>query len=115
MKLFIYGTLKRGHSRAGALKEQRFLGEAQTVPKYRMVDCGDYPGLVAADEGVSIAGELWEVDQACLDMLDELEGVSLNLFRRAAVELQPPYRNEEVVVYFYQGNTVGLPDCGACF
>ena len=82
MQLFIYGTLKRGQSRAGALNRQRFLGNAQTAPKYRMFDCGEYPGLVEAEDGVSIAGELWEVDQACLDVLDELEGTNLDLFQR---------------------------------
>ena len=80
MKLFIYGTLKRGHSRADAMNGQRFLGIAQTAPKYRMFDCGEYPGLVEADDGVSITGELWDVDQVCLNVLDELEGTNIDLF-----------------------------------
>ncbi len=115
MKLFIYGTLKRGRSRAGAMNGQRFLDNAQTAPKYRMIDCGEYPGLVEADDGVSIEGELWDVDQACLDVLDELEGTSINLFRRASVELQPPRENDQAVAYFYRGSTARLSDCGSCW
>ena len=115
MKLFIYGTLKRGHSRAGAMEGQRFLGDARTASKYRMFDSGEYPGLVEADDGVSIKGELWEVDQACLDVLDELEGTSINLFRRATVELQPPHENDQTLAYFYRGNTSRLTDYGTCW
>ena len=115
MILFIHGTLKRGHSRAGAMNGQRFLGDVQTAPKYRLFDCGDYPGLVEADDGVSIEGEMWEVDQACLDVLDEVEGTSSNLFRRASVELQPPHKNDQAVAYFYRRNTARLNDCGSCW
>ena len=113
MKLFIYGTLKRGHSRAGAMNGQRFLGNVQTAPQYRMFACGEYPGLFEADNGVSIEGELWDVDQACLDVLDELEGTSINLFRRASVELQPTHENDQAVAYFYRRNTARLSDCGS--
>ncbi len=115
MKLFIYGTLKRGHSRAGAMNGQRFLGNAQTASKYRIFDCGEYPALVEADGGVSIEGELWEVDGACLDVLDELEGTSSNLFHRGTVELQPPHENDQAVAYFYRRNTVRLSDSGVCW
>ena len=115
MKLFVYGTLKRGHSRAGAMNGQRFLGNAQTAPHYRMFDCGQYPGLFEADDGVSIEGELWEVDQACLDVLDELEGTSSNLFQRGTVELKPPHENDQAVAYFYLGSTSRLSDCGSCW
>ena len=115
MKLFIYGTLKRGQSRADAVNGQRFLGNAQTAPKYRMFDCGEYPGLVEAYDGVSIEGELWDVDQVCLNVLDELEGTNINLFQRGTVVLRPPHENDQAVAYFYRGNTARLSDCGDCW
>ena len=115
MKLFIYGTLKHGQIRAGAMNGQRFLGNAMTTPKYRMFDCGEYPALVETDDGKSIEGELWEVDSACLDVLDELEGTNIDLFQRGTVELQRPHDNDQAVAYFYQGNTAQLPNGGTCW
>ena len=90
----------------------RFLGEAQTAHQYRLFDCDKYPSLVEADDGVSIEGELWEVDQACLDVLDELEGTNIDLFHRGTVELQPPHENDQAVAYFYRRSTARLSDCG---
>ena len=128
MKLFIYGTLKRGHSRAGVLSGQRFLGEVYTQARYRLYDTGSYPALVevALSDGVrgrEIQGELWQVDAACLATLDKIEGVP-RLFRRLPVELKPLEGNEETVVpvtdgdveaYFYQHAVAGLRDCGDCW
>ena len=115
MKLFVYGTLKRGHSRAGVLEGHRFLGKAQTRAKYRLYNCGSYPGLVKAENGIAIEGELWEVADACLAVLDEIEGVSSKLYRRERVELEAPHQNDEVETYFYQQSIAGLPDCGSCW
>jgi len=115
-KLFVYGTLKRGYCRAHALAGQRFLGTARTTSKYRLYDCGDYPGLVRAADGKrgrSIVGELWNIDESCLPVLDEMEGVSAGLYERAAVHLQPPHDGEYVVSYFYRRSVQGLRDCGS--
>ena len=65
---------------------------------------------MTTDDGVSIEGELCEVDQACLGVLDELEGTSINLFRRASVELQPAHENDQAVAYFFRGNTARVSD-----
>ncbi len=51
-----------------------------------MVDLGDYPAVL--DDAVSeIVGEVWEVDQASLARLDELEGYP-RLYTRRVVELR---------------------------
>ena len=115
-RLFVYGTLKRGHCRAWALDGQRFLGEARTLPRYRMYDCGWYPGLVeASDGGVAVVGELWEVDAACLAQIDEIECVSVGLYRRGPVKVQPPFDSEDIETYYYIGNVADLPDCGSAW
>lgn len=89
--LFIYGTLKRGDVRAPLLTGQTYLGEATTAPYYRLFDTGDYPALVLAEPiglpGRAIVGELWAVDQACLDRLDQEEGVDEGLYARQAIDL----------------------------
>jgi gamma-glutamylcyclotransferase (GGCT)/AIG2-like uncharacterized protein YtfP len=73
--LFIYGTLKRGQSAHHLLAGQAFLGDAITEPRYRIVDLGPHPALIADDiDGVFVHGELWTVDDACLEMLNDYEG-----------------------------------------
>jgi len=111
-KLFIYGTLQRGHSRAKYLQGQQYVGVARTRARYRLYDCGTYPGLVPADDGVAVEGELWEVDPRCLAILDRVEGVAEGLYRRSTVELDAPFDAEHVQAYLYSRGTIGLRDCG---
>jgi len=111
-RIFVYGTLKRGHSRSPVLQKQRFLGSARTVAKYRMYDCGSFPGLAEDSNGREIQGELWEVDRQCLKRIDEIEGVAQNLYERRPVQLAPPHDKVSAQSYFYQRDVSGLPDCG---
>ena len=112
MDLFVYGTLKRGHCRHFALRDQQFLADARTQPRYRMYNVGEYPALVRDDNGISIEGEIWSVDDPCLVLLDEVEGAAENWFRRGSVELVAPFDNLEVQTYFYQQPVAGLARCG---
>lgn len=111
-RLFVYGTLKRGHCRAFALAGQQFLGVARTGARYRLFDCGDYPVLVSDPQGVSVEGELWEVDGDCLRKLDRIEGVAQRLYERRPIELQPPHDVEPAASYFSLRSVRGLRDCG---
>jgi len=113
--LFIYGTLKRGHSRAGNLLGQQFLGEAKTTARYRMYDCGDYPGLVESEDGLEIIGEVWSVDASCLQQLDIVEAVQQGLYRRGPIELCPPFDSQNVESYFYLLSVETLTQCGDCW
>eukprot|EP00898_Chlorokybus_atmophyticus_P003549 jgi/Chlat1/4195/Chrsp27S04238 len=111
--IFVYGTLKSGQPRHAALHGQRFVGPARTQPMYRMVNCGSYPALVqvAADlQGVSVEGEVWSVDQACLARLDNIEGEGF-LYKRASVKLLGC--EDSVQTYLYLRSIEGLPDCGS--
>ena len=111
-KLFVYGTLKRGFSRSAALLGERFWGPAQTQPRYRMYNVGNFPGLVEAADGLCIEGELWEVSPECLKRLDEIEGVGIGLYHRAKVSLAAPRHREEAETYLYLRSLQGLADCG---
>ena len=113
-RLFIYGTLKRGHSRSANLVGQQFLGEAKTLACYRLFDCGSYPGLVENEQGLEIVGEVWSVDEACLRQLDLVEAVEEGLYRRAQIKLQPPF-DSPVESYFYLLPVEKLKDCGDCW
>lgn len=118
--IFVYGTLKRGLCRAHFLTGQRFWGEARTLPRYRMYNCGTYPGLKPAPgDGLSIVGELWQVDSECLARLDQEEGVAEGLYVRRSIELAPasrePLPDSLIEAYFYLPGVAGFPDCGECW
>jgi len=115
MKVFVYGTLKRGFCRHAALHQQTLLGTAVTEPHYQMVNVGTYPGLISAEPGVPVEGEVWEVDPTCLARLDEIESVTSELFHRRPVQLQAPFGQQPIEAYFFGGSTDGLPDCGTCW
>jgi len=103
-KLFVYGTLRRGQRNHRLIQDQRFLGEAKTKPLYRLLDLGQYPGLVPASpgQGQSIPGELYEVSQCAIAELDDFEGVPW-LFDRQGIHLEMPTGCEPVFAYVYQG------------
>jgi gamma-glutamylcyclotransferase (GGCT)/AIG2-like uncharacterized protein YtfP len=113
--VFLYGTLKRGGISHHFLAGQRFVAGASTEPAYRLYQLDGYPGMVAAPAGLSIEGEIWEVDAACLDRLDEWEGTSAGLYMRAAVRLLPPHDTMRIEAYLYLKSIAGRPDLGTKF
>jgi gamma-glutamylcyclotransferase (GGCT)/AIG2-like uncharacterized protein YtfP len=108
--VFVYGTLKRGGSNHDFMLGQSFRGEARTPPGFRLVDLGQYPGLLPyPDDRDGVSGEVWCVDHSALTRLDELEGVNEGLYRRECIQLQPPFADETVHTYLYAWSTTGLP------
>jgi gamma-glutamylcyclotransferase (GGCT)/AIG2-like uncharacterized protein YtfP len=108
--VFVYGTLKRGGSNHDFLGGQSYRGEARTVPGFRLVDLGEYPGLLPyPDDQDGVTGEVWWVDNATLARLDELEGVNEGLYRRERISLQPPFADDTVLTYVYAGSATGRP------
>ena len=95
----------------GCLRGRRLL-PWRTKPLYRLFDLGDFPGLVEHAAGLSIEGELWDVDAACLARLDELEGCDIGLYRRARVKLVFPHDEAAAMTYLYAQPIDGLSDCG---
>jgi gamma-glutamylcyclotransferase (GGCT)/AIG2-like uncharacterized protein YtfP len=115
-RIFVYGTLKRGGSNHSCLEGQRFAGEAGTEPSFRLYDLGGYPGMVPAPEnGLSIEGELWEIDSSCLARLDDLEDTAAGLYSRVAIRLLPPHDSREAETYVYRRSVAGRPDLGTRF
>jgi len=108
IRLFIYGTLKRGASNHAVLADQTFLGEATTVPGYRLFVVADYPGLVKdPTDRRGVQGEIWSVSREALRRLDDFEGVPEKLYRRSLVDLAAPDNQTAVETYFYLRNTRG--------
>jgi gamma-glutamylcyclotransferase (GGCT)/AIG2-like uncharacterized protein YtfP len=112
-RIFVYGTLKRGLSNHRYLAGQRFLGEARTTPEYRLVNFGGYPGMFAVEkDGVSVRGEVWDVDEACRAELDVLEDVAHGMYALEPVTLLAPFDANAVWTYVYRWPVEGKADLG---
>jgi gamma-glutamylcyclotransferase (GGCT)/AIG2-like uncharacterized protein YtfP len=108
-RLFVYGSLMRGGLRHVVLRNQRFLREAVTAPKYLLYDLGAYPGLVAApDDGRPIHGELYEVERMLIPHLDLIEGAP-EQYRLEPMEIEG--ETAPVHGYIYRKAVDGLLLC----
>lgn len=72
-KVFVYGTLRKGHGNHRLLKNSPFLGYALTAKNYTMYVTG-IPYVTSKQETCRIVGEVYEVDVFTLHALDQLEG-----------------------------------------
>ena len=113
-RVFVYGTLKRGGDNHHYLAYQQFLGEARMPAGYTLYSLGDYPGMVRVpDVPAGVTGELWAIDDACLKLLDQLEGVDEGLYERITVTLAAPADGEPVATYLYLGSVTGRNALGS--
>lgn len=112
--IFVYGTLKKGECREHVLSGQTLLTLTQTAPLYTLYNLGSYPGLVEGGD-TEVPGELWAIDDECLERLDEIEGVSYGLYRMGEVKLNKVHAvlyGEKVMAYFYCQSTVNAKQIG---
>jgi gamma-glutamylaminecyclotransferase len=73
-RVFVYGTLMKGEHHHEVLKEASFVGLSETEPRFELVQIEYYPALLSGGT-TRIIGEIYEVDDATLAKLDELEEV----------------------------------------
>jgi len=86
VRLFVYGSLKRGAQHHAELAGCHFVAETVTAPGYAVVEQGPYLALVEVPGAAStVPGELFEVPLERLPALDEFEGEG---YRRAKVILE---------------------------
>ena len=91
-RVFVYGTLKRGFQNHRLLVDNnaKFIGSATTTDRFLMNDVG-YPLIfqkaLKSRMPTQIEGEVYSVDDQCLDALDDLEGEG-SLYRRTMIGLQ---------------------------
>lgn len=72
MKLFVYGTLKRGGSNHGFLSDSKFVCHHE-LSGFQLVDLGyGFPYMVIGNG--SVLGEVYEINQDTLIKIDSLEG-----------------------------------------
>jgi len=100
VRLFVYGSLKRGGRHHEELAGATFLGEAETVPGYRLEALGEYWALVPVVRpapGDVVQGEVFEVPLAKLPALDAFEG---DAYIRAPLALRGGSPAQESLAYF---------------
>ena len=96
--IFVYGTLMKGQAANDKLDGAIYLGRG-ILRDYRMFSLGAYPGIQPCVGG-SVVGELYEVDDACIEQLDCYEGEG-TLYRRETVEVftYPNEYSDDLFVY----------------
>ena len=120
-KVFVYGTLKSNQpnnyvlQNGGAYLEElkttknvefqpaKFISKAETIEKYPLVIASkfnipyllDKPGL-----GHKIQGEIYEIDDLLLEILDDFEGHPDYYLRREELVMQPEVNAEKCWTYF---------------
>ena len=85
MRVFVYGSLKRGKKLHSLLENAKFLGEAITCNKYPMILSKSkwYPYLIEKkDVGYKIKGEVYEISPALLKRLDKVEENPFYYYRK---------------------------------
>ena len=90
--LFVYGTLKRGFQWNQKYLSERvggkFVSPAVTIDKFPLfVGDSGVPYLVYGkhENGKTIKGELWEINELCLKGLDEYEGIGKGYYSREKI------------------------------
>jgi gamma-glutamylcyclotransferase (GGCT)/AIG2-like uncharacterized protein YtfP len=103
-RVFVYGTLRRGHRNHFLLETSSFTGEAATLRPYWMITTGAFPVVldaVPADFGLpplAIAGEIYHVDDATLEQLDRLEDKG-RAYDRKVTDVYEGGRKVEAYIY----------------
>jgi len=103
MEIFVYGTLMQGLQRASALQGSRFLGEGTIQAS--LYDLGSYPGIAEGSDRVS--GEVYEIDDATLQVLDAIEGYDKDepesslYYRKQVTAIMNNNAPQQVETYYY--------------
>lgn len=104
MKVFVYGTLKRGYGNHRLLEKATLVGKAVTDVKFDMI-AGGFPVVFESDTGLPVSGEVYQVDAETLKRLDGLEGEGVMYLRKEVpVSLAGDHDRSRSVVAMYIGN-----------
>ncbi|MFA7405829.1 MAG: gamma-glutamylcyclotransferase family protein [Pelobacteraceae bacterium] len=72
--VFVYGTLRKGHSNNHLLKDAYCYGTGSTEAGYTMYLISGFPYVTSSESRYPIVGELYAVDDDTLNSLDRMEG-----------------------------------------
>lgn len=102
MKVFVYGTLKKGKHNHWYLEDSDYLGRGKTKEKYNYSKSGGLPKVTkeSGDGDLRIRGELYEINKDVLRCIDELESHP-NLYKREKVDIIINGSIKKAWCYFY--------------
>ena len=92
MRLFVFGTLKRGFPLHHGLSGARYFGEYRTVERFPMLIAGPWFAPMMLNEpgiGHQVLGELYEVDEASLACIDSMESIGQPGNLRVLIDVAP--------------------------
>lgn len=90
VKIFVYGTLRKGGLAAHFLEKFPLVYPNTTLKGFSLYDGGWYPFAVPASESCVITGDVFEIPEIILPQLDEYEGPE---YKRISPE------NQELFIY----------------
>ncbi len=93
-KIFVYGTLMTGFENNYLLSNSKLIGKAFTCGKFKMV--ARFIPFLTKEPLTHILGEVYEVDDQCLKIIDDLEGHP-NYYKRELIPVEIPGNNFEVI------------------
>jgi gamma-glutamylaminecyclotransferase len=86
LRILVYGTLMKGFGNHALLgSEPKYIGEGTTLPEFTMYDLGGFPAL-ASDGQTAIKGEIYDVGDSVLSVLDRLERHPV-WYQRSAIQM----------------------------
>lgn len=105
MKLFAYGSMKKGFCNDYRLKEQACIGNATTVEKYTMHPCESFyfPYAIEKTKEYLLHGELYDIDDALWDTIDFFEGVPKHYYRKE-IDVICKGEKHKAFIYFRSEN-----------
>ncbi|MDP2216113.1 MAG: gamma-glutamylcyclotransferase family protein [Methanolobus sp.] len=74
MYIFVYGSLKKGFSKHDLIEGSQFICKTRTRENFAMVDLHHFPGVIKGQSVSPIYGEVYDIGDSLLDILDEYEG-----------------------------------------
>ncbi|NPB06931.1 MAG: gamma-glutamylcyclotransferase, partial [Aquificae bacterium] len=109
-KVFVYGTLKRGCGAHELVLEAggRFIAEAVTKDLWVMRTNGLYPAVLPSESGHPVAGELYELPEEGLKLLDRYEGYPELYGRKKVAVLTADGRLHEAWIYYLKPENLPL-------
>jgi gamma-glutamylcyclotransferase (GGCT)/AIG2-like uncharacterized protein YtfP len=89
--VFVYGTLRKGGLRHPIVERCACLTAEATLQDFAMYNLGPFPAITG-EAGESVKGEVYEVDEELLALLDRIEGYheknpNDSLYRRKRVKV----------------------------
>lgn len=102
-KLFVYGTLKKGHSNhARFLSQAKYIGEGTTTRDiWALYDLGFFPAMTYGT--MQVSGEVYEVTDYELGKIDMLEGAP-DLYQRHKIIVGVDGNEHHCHTYLMFGN-----------